>query len=231
MNNLFNNVSKLFKYNWGEVFKNFVPTGAKKKIQEESYKDVNIGAIVSIVAVIVYQIIVYAVASYIVIKAYNSVFGDSTGVLAGAFKAIPFGKMIVSIITSSIIPIAVLVYNNVMKDKEQPAWFYFILFIISMLSVLYTFYTLFALFLSIVAAPILALLGIVFVVLRFLGNVSMAVGSLDFCLSFPHTQTNVQPAQNMNQPVQNQNGVVCQKCGTNNLPGSAFCQNCGNKLM
>lgn len=246
MTNLFSNVGKLFSYNWNQVFSNIIPTGEKRVIQDEAHKNVSLGAIVSIIAIALYEIAVYMVVAYVVAKAWGSVFGSTGSVFGSVLSDLPFGDIVVSILTNSIIPVAILVYNILMKNKQQPSWFYFITLIVILLSILYTGYTLFYLIIKIGYAPLIVILGLVFVAFRFLGNVSIAVGCVDFCLSFPPKPANTnqvgsyQPNQNpynqnMNQPMnqgqpmnQNMNPNMMNNQPQGNMAqGVVTCPTCG----
>ena len=66
----FSNVSKLFSYNWSTVIKNLVPKGNKTKMESTEVKNINNGAIIRIIGVVLSQVAAVGVAVYIIFLLY-----------------------------------------------------------------------------------------------------------------------------------------------------------------
>lgn len=179
----FSNIKKLFSYNWGEVFKKGVPKGNSSLMQDEEFKDIRNGAIVRILAVAFAKIAAIGIAVYTVVKAYGWLYGNDimSYAISNALTD-NIGKWIGEIIGAAVIPILILIYVCVMKNKKQNGWPIFIILIYSLLQTLYALYSCIGWVVAMPISPIFAILGLVSVFLVFLGNVHMSVGCADFCL-------------------------------------------------
>lgn len=180
----FSNIKKLFNYKWGSLVKNILPKGnIMATIEEEEYKNINNGAIVRIIAIAFSKLATIGLAIWIVVKAYSAVYGDE--IVSYAMSTVlseNAGEYIVDIITAAILPIGLLIYNIVMKNKKQSYWVYFIVLIYALLQTVYSMLGIFGWLGSLLVSPIFALIGIISIFLTFLGNVHIAVGCVDFCV-------------------------------------------------
>ena len=211
---MFNNVKKLFSYNWSSLFKNIVPKGNKSLINDESYKNINRGAILKIVANVVSQIAVISIAIVLVVKAYKWLYGGE--ILGYAIKSVLSENAVsylVDILVASILPIGIIIFNSVMKKKQQNTWPYFIVAIFMALNVLYSLWGIIGWVTNIIVNPIFGLIGLATIFITFLGNVDIIVGCVDFCLQSVNEFNVNNPNQNVNpqvgsyQPNVNQNQV------------------------
>jgi len=199
------NVSKLFSYNWSSITKSLVPKSNKGLINPQSVKDITAGSIVRILGVIFLQVAVIGVAVYTILR-ISSIYGASdlyASVMPEVF-AENAGKWIGQIISAAIVPIIALIFVQVMKNKQQNAWPYFILLIIAICQAVYSVYGIFGWFTSLIISPVFAIIGIISVAAALLGNISIAVGCIDFCLQIaPEAAIAPTPAQPpvMAQPV------------------------------
>lgn len=230
----FSNIKKLFSYNFGKDLKTATPKGNKSVMQESAYKDIRNGAILRILAVVFSQIAAIGIAVYTVASAYSWLGGDILGYAFGEVFKENAIRWLLQILAASIVPIIILIYIRVMKNKEQHSWPLFVLLIISLLQTLYSLYSLIAWFAGFIVNPLFAILGIVSVLMILLGNVHISVGCIDYCLKAGkeflgenptiNQGFNYQPGannqnmtsgvngQNFQQPMNNQQ----QNIGTNN---------------
>ena len=202
----FKNITRLFQYNWNSVVKNLLPKGNNTVIDESEYKNINNGAILRIISAILSEVASVGIAIYVVVKAYSWLYGDAIMkyAISEAIKD-NLGKWIVDIIIMALIPIAILIYNNIMKKKEQNGWPIFIMLIIVLLQTLYSLYGIIGWLVGIAVNPLFAILGLVCVLFTFLGNVNIAIG----CIDFLQKQANiyVNNAQPIQQPYTISNSV------------------------
>ena len=243
----FDNIKKLFSYNWNNLIKNIVPKGnISGTIEEKAYKDINNGAIVRIISVAFSKIATIGLAVWIVVKAYKAVYGSE--IINYAISSVlseHSGEYIVDIISAAIIPIAILIYNLVMKNKKQSYWVYFIVLIYALIQTVYSIFGIFGWLGSLLVSPVFALIGIVSILLNFLGNVHIAVGCIDFCMNKPlenntnqvNTQVgNYQPqSTNTNQVQNNVSNVSTHTINQVNVNNNTniqkrFCTNCGQPI-
>lgn len=211
----FGNIKKLFSYNWVDVFKKCVPKSNSSLMKEEEFNDIKNGAIVRILAVVFSEIAAIGVAVYTVVKAYSWLYGsDIMNYAISTALTNNVGKWIGEIISAAIVPILILIYVIVMKNKKQNGWPIFIVLIYSLLRTLYALYGCIGWLAAIPISPIFAILGLISVFLVFLGNVHMSVGCADFCIhsanevssTVNNTVGSYQPNVNV-QPIQNMQSV------------------------
>ena len=92
------NVKKVFKYNWPDFAKKIVPKGNSKEMSETSYKNIFNGAILMILAVVIQ----YTLVAIFV----NDLWYYGSSML---------GYWLRYTISYAAVPIAILVYNQLMK--------------------------------------------------------------------------------------------------------------------
>ena len=177
----FKNVAKLFSYKWGEVIKKLLPKGNNTTMDETECKNIRNGSILRIIGVVFSKVAIVGTAIQIVVKTYKWLYGSSilNYAIDVALKE-NLGKWIIETIIAAIIPIAILVYTMIMKNKKQNGWPIFIILIISTLHTLYYVYRVVIWFTYITISPIFAIVGILSVLFAFLGNVHIVVGCIDF---------------------------------------------------
>ena len=198
MKAIFENIKKLFKYNWNQVFNNLVPNSNKRMASSEELKTMNVGSIVRIVAEIVFEISITAAVAWRLSRIATGLYGSTlSGLFASTFFAsVP--KMILNALLISLLPIGLLIYNAVMKQKEQTAWVYFISLIYCALSILYSLYKVFTSIIAMFLSPLFGLLALAGFAFKIIGNMNIMVGSIDFCTAIPHVQSPNTNNQNMN---------------------------------
>lgn len=203
---IFSNVGKLFSYNWGSLLSNVVPRGNKALIDSKSVTDITQGSITRIIGVIVTQIAGIGLAVYIYVKALSYFAGSeiSWAIVSEVIRR-NTGDWVRDIIITAIVPIAALIYVQVMKRKEQSGWPYFIFGILALLTTFYSIFGLLGWLAGIVISPLFAILGVVSIGLAFLGNASVAVGCMDFCQKL---SASAPVLQNMQQPMQGAQSMI-----------------------
>lgn len=154
------------------------------------------------------------IAVYTVVKASKWIFGND-GILDYAVSTAVthnMGKWIIQILGAALIPILILVYNMVMKDKQQNSWPHFIVLLIVALQTIFAVYSCIVWLLGMFINPIFAIIGLGSVCLTLFGNVNIAVGCIDFCrkatsefvINNPQQQINNNQPNQQNQQQQNQ---------------------------
>ncbi len=256
----FNDIKKLFTYNWGNVFQNLIPKSNNIVMEKDEYKNLNNGSILRIISVILSEIAIIGIAVYTIVKAYSWIYGKE--ILNYAIKISltnNIGRYIVEIIIASIVPIAILVYNNVMKNKNQNGWPIFVILCLTGLHILYSIYAIVTYFIAFIVNPLFAILGIISIVLAFLANVHIIVGCIDFLnrgvtlykknnmrQSQPINQSQTPVQENFTNVVNNNAQIQTPQNSDLSLNQSAingnigqisqdikntkYCQNCGNKI-
>lgn len=189
------NIKKLFSYNWPQLLRKLIPGGQKKVISKEDYNNIKVGAIIRIVGIAFAKIAAIGIAVYTVVKAYSTVY--SGNIISYAIQSAitsSMGKWILEIVYAAIIPIGILVYNEIMKNKEQNGWVNFIILLVSLFQTLVALYGIIGWLAAFIVNPLFALLGLVSVLCAFVGNVSIAVGCIEFL-------TKLVPVEELNNSV------------------------------
>lgn len=172
-------------YNWSKMFNSVTPKGNTGKITGQSAKDITNGAIIYIIGIVIAKISAVGIGYYAAIKATSWLFGNSiyNPVSSNLAETITSNmpSYVVGIILSSIIPIAIIVFVNMMKDKEQVTIPYFVILLLAMLQLVYCAYTIIPFIIQVAISPIFVLIGLISSAVIFFGNVSIAVGCIDFC--------------------------------------------------
>lgn len=190
----FDNVKKLFGYDWGTLVPKLVPKGNKTKISDASYKNIFNGAILMLIAVVVY---------------YTAVAIMTDKILLGFGSDYVIKYWLKYVIGGSIVPAAILIYNKAMKDKEQVSWVFFIMLILTVVSILSLVSDIIGSFdffgYSFGYSIYFIVFGLARIGLTLLGCVHLAVGCIDFCYEStsaftPQTVGNYQPAAPVAQP-------------------------------
>ena len=234
----FKNISKIFSYNWSKTIKNLLPKGNKTLMQDQESKNINNGAILRIISVVLAQVATIGVAVCLIMK--SSRFLGISGLASYAINEAIRRNMVlwvIEIVIAAALPIGILVYNNIMKKKEQNGWPVFIILILSALQMLYTIYLLIGWTINMIVAPIFALIGMVSVFLTFLGNVHVSVGCIDFLEKQAKSYNEIHSGNTLKMepikplPVEEvPRPKFCPNCGAPINHTGAFCEHCGTKL-
>lgn len=234
----FDNIKKLINYDWKNIIERTVPKGNKMKITEESYQDIQNGSILSIIASVASSAIAFILMTLL---ANATLFGGVN--LFGLDTKFSFNLSI-----SSLFPIIALIYNAVMKDREQNSYPHFAALIYLMISSLYSVFGLITWIASMFINPFFGILGIFTLVVSLFANVHIIVGCMDFCCLV--SSSNETPTKNSNVKVKtkaiktnevsetttkssvkaNSKVRFCTNCGMNIADDAKFCGGCGKKV-
>ncbi len=173
------NVKKVFKYNWPDFAKKIVPKGNSKEMSETSYKNIFNGAILMILAVVVQYTLV-------------AIFVNDLWYYGGSM----LGYWLKYTIGYAAVPIAILVYNQLMKGKAHNSYVVFIIGIICAFEMVSAVYYLFDNIDIIGLFPLLFIGSLARAGLTFLGASHGVIGAFDFCQEsvVAYNATNPQPA-------------------------------------
>ena len=219
----FNNVKKLFTYNWEDVFGHIVPkSGHKITVTDEEYTNVQNGAIMMAFGSVVSAVLSALVSLFVTQAAGGFLIG---GLVAGVI----IGAIIGALIGALIVPGFIFIYNMVTRKKEQGTVVYFIIWILALLGVIGMVLSIISWVGNLFTAPIYAIIGLASMFFQFLGLVHVLVGTIDIC-----TRANKGAESSANAPVQDANYTVvppkfCPKCGAP-VEGGKFCAKCGYKF-
>ena len=216
----FNNVKKLFTYNWGDVFGHIVPkSGHKITVTDEEYTNVQNGAILMALGSVV-SAVLSSIVSLVVTSA-------ATGFLVGGLvTSVLIGAILGALIGALIVPGFIFIYNRVTRKKEQGTVVYFIIWILALLGVVGMILSIISWIGNLFTAPIYAIFGLAVMFFEFMGLVHILVGTIDIC-----TRANKTNAQGTTQEA-NYTAVppkFCPKCGAP-VEGGKFCAKCGYKF-
>lgn len=215
----FSNITKLFKYDWKDVFKNILPKGRNGNLTEEEQNTLKISSILGIVA-----------SFLVIISSLSSIYNTIKNILGteeGFFEVVNIGKLLWTIIKCSIIPIGVLLYNMFMGKKEQNGWVIFIMNILVILWSLYSFYIGITCIRFISVAPISVILGFIGSLAILLAGGNMMTVFIDYserCNGINFAQgTIINSIENGGNPEQK----ICPKCGYLLRSEAEICTMCG----
>lgn len=249
------NVRKLFSYNWNLIIRELIPNGKKVKISDESYKNIRNGSILRIVASILIEALVIGLVIYTFYQSYSWLFSGSDLIkyaLKNMKDTLDYVALLKSLLTLAWLPILLLVYIHVTKEKEQSTWPFFLALIVSFAQFILCLDDIWGWITYIVVSPMFAIIGLSTYLLYFFGTVDIAVGCIDFCKSIStestlqssvndysesnytnQVQSNVgvtQPSY-MNQQLNNNGMVNNQQAGmATGMPQNRQCPHCGNEV-
>lgn len=236
----FDNIKKLFKYDWNNIIDETAPKGNKSLIDESSYKDIQFGAIINIAASCVLAI---ATIIMTLIVTYINLLGG-TDLFASKFN------FTFSIFGGCMIPIAIIIYNSMMKDKEQNSYPHFIAAIVLLLQCVYHICAFIPCLFSFFFNPFLGIITIIGNLVIIFGNINIAVGCIDFSKKChkEYIDSKEKDSKKKNKvktsPIK-ENEVsmhketkkgktpkvnFCSNCGMQLKDESKFCGNCGTKI-
>ncbi len=242
----FDNIKKFFKYDWHNMIDTTVPKGNKTKISEESYKDIQNGAIVKIIAACVSLAATVGISMSIASLASSWLGINLFGINADV-------DISFSIFSFATLPIAILLYNVLMREKEQNSYPHFVVGIVLLIQSLYTLFSFITWIASFFISPLFGFLGILGLIIDLFGNIHVIVGCVDFC------QANRSAYEAANNPVKEEEPAIstkpiktdevslhtdsepkkrgrkksvkfCTHCGMQLPENAQFCGNCGTKI-
>lgn len=228
----FNSITRLFKYDFSDIFERTIPKDNKEKMDKKTYEDILSGAILKCVAG-VFQIIVTIIIASILSGLANSFFGDINAF--GIEDHIDF-----SVSFPITISLAILVYVIAMKDKEQSSLLPFVVLVYTAINTLRLGFSVITCFATFFLSPIAAIFSLFSVAVNLFGNAFIIVGCLDFCCktksAYKKAHTVIPPEQPIKTAPIDVNDVSihystnCSKCGTELKDSDKFCKYCGNKI-
>lgn len=177
------NLKKLFSYNWSLVFKSFFSDSNGDKISALEYDDIESGALLRIISNVLIEIAVVGCAIFSIIINSSDLYGDKVVEYAIKSRLISnIGSIFTDVVIASIIPVVILIYNVIMKDKKQKSVGFFIMFLIALFESIFYIFKIPTWITNFNINVLFAALGIIGVLMSLIANTYIFVGSIDFCL-------------------------------------------------
>ncbi len=225
-------LKKLAHYDWNKIIDETSPKGNKIKIDDASYQAIQSGSIIKILAAL---LMVFATLGL----SYNLVRMTSGLTESGISSGISYNFQIFS---TGLIPIAILIYNSLMRDKEQNSYPYFIGAIILAIETVSSLFSLVFMLFSFLISPIFSLIGIIAMLLSVLGNAFILVGAIEFAkrahdlatadetkVAHPKIKTKAISTKDVAMH-ESPKYKYCPNCGQALGKDNKFCSNCGHAV-
>lgn len=222
----FNNLKRLTKYDYSNIVNDSIPKAGKKAIlSKELFDDILSGAILLLGGCALKTLSDFMFAIFIAINNLDLFNGIN---LFGLATNLNF-----SIAFPLFIPIAVIIYNYIFKDKEQYVISQYIIMLILLLLSIGEIFSIITYIVTTVIYPLAGLFGIISILVSLVGNLFIILACLDFCLENKEKKTETKKNEKIKLKTISKDEVSlhvnhCSKCNID-VVGN-YCNVCGKKL-
>lgn len=215
----FNNIKKLFNYDFKNIIERTVPKDNKEKVDDKTTKDIISGAILKCGAeflLTIVSILIVVIISNLASELFKSL--DMFGIT---------DNLSINVSTTGMISIAILIYAIIMKDKEQTSLLHFIVLIYCIVNSVSSLFGIIPWLISMIINPFIGIIGVIATLVNLLGNIFVIVGCLDFCCK---TKSAYEKNNIDSKDKKSKDNNKCTSCGNKISSKDNFCKNCGNKI-
>ncbi len=225
---MFENVKKLFQYDWNKIIENTVPDQSETTMKKSEYDAIMEGCFLEFGAFILRLCFSIGVITILTNRVLSPFFNTQA---LGLKSHIHVGQF-----SSIALFVGLFIYAHLMKEKKQKSIVYFVIAWILLVDTIKTLVGIITLVASCFLHPLLGVTGLCATILGLLGNAYILVGCIDFCMQCKkQKKEQVKEEKIKTKPIKVEDislheELICPKCKQTVQKGDSFCANCGTKL-
>lgn len=202
-------IKKFINFDWKNMLDNTVPkNNSNTTFNDEEYDTIKNGSIIMLVA----SIVVALCSLFIATSITTSIININPNV---SFQSTSFSY--------ALIPLIILIYVNIEKDKKHGSLCEFILGILLLIKGIYSCISLISWVISMFVNPVWALLGLLFELASIYGIILVLNGLITFC-----TRANENVVKKPKTVKSKTKVKYCSSCGSE--VSGLYCSSCGKKV-